>query len=382
MATGREAKRILVIKLRHIGDVLLTAPVFRALKERFPAAYVAAAVNAGTEEMLSGNPHVDDIIILDRGGRGGLKKAFKEAAFLAGIRKKRFDTVVDLTCSDRSAILSFLSGAGMRVASEPLAARTGFKGKKHLYTHLTKINDLHMVAQNLEFLKPLGAGAGDPAFDLFIPQEAKDFVGEIFKKHGINDTDRVVHVHPASRWQFKCWKDDRMAGVITRLMEKGVKVVLTSSPDKKEMARAGKILSIASKSPAAESCLVDLCGKIDLKRLAAVSAASSLFLGVDSAPMHMAAAVGTPVVALFGPSILWRWAPWDAALMGVREARNIKTFYGDGVYRIGRHAVIQRRWDCVPCRKDGCDGTKVSGCIDDITTDEVAALVLDGLAAR
>src|SRR4030042_5786088 len=105
-------KKILVIKLRHIGDVLLTVPVFRALRENFPDAYIAALVNSGTEDVLSGNPLIDEIIIFDRNIKkmNPLQKYTKELSFLKRIRIKRFDMVVDLTSGDRAALISFASG--------------------------------------------------------------------------------------------------------------------------------------------------------------------------------------------------------------------------------------------------------------------------------
>ena len=120
---------ILVIKLRHIGDVLLTVPVFRALKETFPGVRISALVNTGTEEVLKGNPLVDEIIVVDRKIKllSPGSRLSKELCFLRAISKKKFDMTVDLTGGDRAAVLSFASGARYRIGPK---FKKGFLGEK------------------------------------------------------------------------------------------------------------------------------------------------------------------------------------------------------------------------------------------------------------
>ena len=114
----KDVKHILVIKLRHIGDVLLTVPVFRALRETFPGAKISALVNSGTEDVLAGNPLIDEIIVFDRSVKSTspLIKCIKELSFLSMVRSRNFDMTVDLTSGDRAAILSLVSGARYRIA--------------------------------------------------------------------------------------------------------------------------------------------------------------------------------------------------------------------------------------------------------------------------
>lgn len=360
-------KRILVIKLRHIGDVLLTVPVFRALKETFPAAHCTALVNAGTEEVLRGNPLVDDILVFDRSIKGAslLRRYLGEASFYRSVRDRGFDMTVDLTSGDRPALLSFLSGARYRLAADPRGA--GFIGKKHLYTHLAPVDGRrHMVLQNLDVVRHCGITTEDLSVDFFIPEEAKRFVRGIFEEHGIRDSDTVVHIHPTSRWFFKCWKDESMAEVIGWLVNQGIKTVVTSSPAQKEIEKTERILSLVPLHalPGALSHLVVLCGRTTLKQLGALSAAADLFFGVDSAPMHMAAAVGTPVLALFGPSGVPNWGPWDEQAPHAYGRKS-------GVQKTERHTTLQSDRECVPCGRDGCNGSKKSDCLESITVSEV-----------
>lgn len=359
-----DIRRILVIKLRHIGDVLLTVPVFRALKETFPSAEVSALVNRGTEEILSGYPLIKEIITFDREIKKApfIKRYTEETGFLREIRKRRFDMTVDLTGGDRAAILSVLSGARYRIGWE---TGKGLIGKRHLYTHLFRPDGKrHMVLQNLDIIRQFGISTDNPSVDLFIPDDAKAFVKEIFKKNNLQPSafslQPVVHIHPTSRWLFKCWRDEYMAEVIRWLTGIGVNVMITSSPDRREIEKARRILSLCSSD---SGQIIDLCGKTSIKELAAISEASDLFLGVDSAPMHIAAAVGTPVIALFGPSGAYSWGPWDNSKDGRSNVKGQRF----------KHIVIQRNWDCVPCGKDGCNGTKISRCLEDIRPDEVIA---------
>lgn len=368
LGTFTNVERILVIKLRHIGDVLLTVPVFRALKENFPAARVVALVNRGTEEVLAGNPLVDEIISYDRGIKSlpWRERLAREAAFLREIRSRGFDMTVDLTSGDRPALISFLSGARYRLAADP--GKRGFLGKRRLYTHLAGIDrQAHTVLQNLQTVSSFGITA-TPAVTFAIPEAARRKVAEIFGRAGIGAGDTVIHIHPTSRWLFKCWNDAAMAEVIRRLLRQGLKVVITSSPDPRETKKAQSILALLP-----DECRpLVLLGETTIKELAAITERAALFFGVDSAPMHIAAAVGTPVVALFGPSGVFHWGPWDneAAAAGVPAYAQ-----RNGLQRFGRNTAVQGTAACIPCGQDGCDGSKLSRCLEEIDADTVMSII-------
>ena len=352
----KNVKKILVIKLRHIGDVLLTVPSIRAIKETFPDSSISVLVNSGTENVLEGNPLIDDLIVFDRNIKNlkPLKRYMKEISFFKKIKSKKFDMTVDLTSGDRAAIISLISGAQYRIARDPCSA--GFLGKKHIYTHLAKKDvDKHMVLQNLGVVRQFNIDTKNLSIDFFIPQEVEIKAQKGIGQQNIKNNDYIVHVHPTSRWLFKCWKDEYMAGVISWLIDKGFKVVVTSAPDDKELKKAKNILSLVGDSPDSTAApvnlgqsLLDLCGKVSIKELAAISKASDLFIGVDSAPMHIAAAVGTPVVALFGPTDESLWGP-----------------FGSG------HIVISKSLPCKPCKKGMCDSILLRECMTAIKPDDV-----------
>ncbi len=319
-----DVNKILVIKLRHIGDTLLIVPVLRALREKFPHAHISVLVNSGTEDVLIGNPLIDEIITFDRTIKKlpFFKRLIREISFYKTIRKKFFDMTVSLTTGDRAAIISFLSGAKYRISSTP---GRGLWGKKFLYTHLSKKNKNHIVLQNLDIIRYHGIDTDNLSVDFFIPNESKERVEKIFNENKICKKDIVVHIHPTSKWLFKCWKDEYWAEVINWLTKQGIFIIITASPDKNEMDCVKNILSIVTSLYKSDSSkIINLAGKISIKDLSAISKFSDFFIGIDTAPMHIAAAVGTRVIALFGEDSN-RWWPW-----------------GEGHIVISKHSVAKK----------------------------------------
>ncbi len=362
--------KILVIKLRNIGDVLLTVPVFRALRGKFPNAGISALVNSGTEEVLTGNPLIDDIIVFDRKTKEMpvIRKYIKEYSFLKILRKKGFDLTVDLTGGDRAAIISCITGARYRLGWK---FKKGFIGKRFCYTYLSLPDaGKHMVLQNLAVVQQVGIVTNDFSVDFYDSNEDKAFIKKILKEHDIAETADIVHIHPTSRWLFKCWKDEYMAEIIRWLIGNGFAVIVTSSADRREVEKTKKILSLVGYSPR----VIDLSARTTIKQLGSISRICGLFFGVDTAPMHIAAAVNTPVVALFGPSGAFHWGPWENSKS--IESNESKAYQKrSGVQTFGIHTVIQRTWDCIPCGNDGCNGSKISKCLDDIKPEEVLDVI-------
>jgi heptosyltransferase-3 len=295
---------VLIIKLRHIGDVLLTVPTIRAVRERFPSAHVAALVTPGTEAMLTGNPCVDEVIAPPRvEGVSIGRRLGREWAFLREIRARRFDFTIDLTSGDRAAILAWVSGARVRLAFDTHA---GMWGKRRLWTHRVPgpTYNRHTVLQNLELLEAVGITTTDRRVDLHWAPEDDAVVDRWWREWGIAPGEPVVHVHPTSRWLFKCWTEEGTAAVVDALANRGLRVVVTSGPARYEIEKAERMLARCSRRP------LTLLGQTTLKQLAALSARCTLFFGIDSAPMHMAAAVGTPVVAIMWSGSVLHWRPW------------------------------------------------------------------------
>ncbi len=207
---------------------------------------------------------------------------------------------------------------------------------------------------NLDALRRVGVYPEDHEKPLvLVPGEAAEArVDALLAAAGIARKG-FVHVHPTSRWLFKTWTEARNAELIARLVRDGHRVVLTSAPDAREKAIVARILAQAGEG------IHDLSGALTLRELAALSARARLFFGVDSAPMHIAAAMGTPVVALFGPSGEKEWGPWRTP------------------YR-----VVTSDHSCRPCGNDGCGGGKVSECLTELPVERIHSAVNELLAQR
>ena len=334
---------VLIIKLRHIGDVLLTAPAFRALKSAIPGVRTTALVMAGTEDMLTLNPDVDEVITIEKGR--GLAHNLR---LIKKLRAGRFDLAINMTEGDRGVILAYLSGARYRIGIDPLGR--GFRGKKYLLTHAIRpVNDgRHKAYIDMDVLAPLGIRPGDAVARLYTSPGDDERIAQLLDEKGVAWDVPLAVVHPTSRWLFKCWRDEGVAEVIDYLEGRGIRVVVTSGPDLRERDRLNNIIGLAKTAP------VDLSGTLTLKQLASLIKKARLFFGVDSAPMHMAAAVGTPVVALFGPSDHRLWGPLSPKARVIVKAAEFK---------------------CLPCYRDGCDGSKKSRCLDAITFEDVVGAI-------
>jgi heptosyltransferase-3 len=214
-------KKILVIKLRQLGDVLLTGAVFETLRSHLPDARVDAYVYTESFPMLEGHPGVGGLIGYDRSWKklGWMGRLKKEWQLLRAIRKGQYDLVVNLTEGDRGALAARISRAGIRVGFEPKG-----RWQKGLYTHVVKHCPglRHTVERNLDVLRRIGIfpEVGERELFLEVPEEARRRV------RGWIEGPFVV-IHPTSRWRFKCWPVEKMRQLTEELIRRGKRVVFT-----------------------------------------------------------------------------------------------------------------------------------------------------------
>jgi heptosyltransferase-3 len=336
----RECRRALVVKLRHHGDVLLSTPVLSVLKARAPELEVDALVYDDTLQMLEGHPALSQLFFVGRKWkeRRALARLSLERHLLRSLRARGYDLLVHLSEQPRGAWLARLLGVRYSVA--PAMPGRG-KFWRDSFTHLYPLvvgNRRHQVELNLDALRRIGV---QPA----IAERSVRFVPGADAERRIDqliDNAPFIHMHPASRWLFKCWPAEQNAQLIDRFAVEGHRVVLTSAPEE-----VGFIQAIVDKSQAKT---VNLAGQLSIKELGALTARAQLFVGVDSMPMHLAAAMGTPTVALFGPSGEHEWGPWNV------ERRVVTTTH-----------------TCRPCGFDGCGGGKLSECLTFLPVDAAHA---------
>lgn len=332
--------RALVVKLRHHGDVLLTAPVVSVLKRFAPQAEIDALVYDETRDMLSLHPAIANVYAIERGWkRESLPARLRhEWRLLKELRARRYDLLIHLTESYRGALLARYLAPRVRVAQ----SHPGRRGRlwHGSFTHLYSIpaRPRHRVELNLDALRRIGIypSADERRLTLVPGADAEAAVDALLQRHGL-ERSGFIHLHPTSRWLFKCWEVDKYAALIGELHAGGERIVVTAAPVKHELQFARAVLA------AARAAAVDLTGGLTLKQLAALTARAKCFVGIDSAPMHIAAAMGTPTVALFGPSGDLEWGPWQV-----------------------RARVITSAHTCRPCGLDGCGNGKVSDCLVEI----------------
>ncbi|HSX11759.1 MAG TPA: putative lipopolysaccharide heptosyltransferase III [Chlamydiales bacterium] len=320
-------KKILVVKLRQLGDVLLSGAVFGALRAKWPEARIDAYVYSEAFALLEGHPGVDGLVGYDRGWKrlGVVERLRREWALWRRLRGEGYDVVINLTEGDRGALAAWMSGARVRVGFET----KGWLGKR-VYTHRVKHCPglRHTVERNLDALRRIGIFPGVEERELFlsVPESARVAVRRWVE-------GPFVVIHPTSRWRFKCWEVGKMRQLTEELIRRGKRVVFTSGPDAVERAMVREISEGLD--------VVNLGGKISLKELAALIEMCELLVCVDSVPFHMASALKKRVVAIFGPTSDVTWGPWRNE--GAR--------------------VVAQNFSCRPCYQDGCGGSKMSDCL-------------------
>ncbi len=352
-------RRALVTKLRHHGDVLLASPVFTVLGHAAPAAEIDALVYAETAAMLAGHPAIARVHTIDRNWKrqGIFRQARAERALLAALRERRYDLIVHLTEHPRGAWLARLLRPRYSVARHLERAHWLWRTSFTHYYRLPRRTPRHMVECNLDSLRRIGVqpAPADRRLVLAPDGAATARVRALFAQHGI-EPGRFIQLHPGSRWMFKCWPADRCAALLEQLAADGWRIVLTAAPEARERALLDAILGAISEP--ARGRATDLGGQLSLTELAALTREARAFVGVDSAPMHIAAAVQTPVVALFGPSGDIEWAPWQ----------------------VPHRIVVSTDHPCRPCGNDGCGGGKISECLTTLPVMRVHAALTAVLA--
>ena len=309
-------QHILVIKLRYLGDVLLATPVLQALKAAYPAARVTIVVNRGTETILGANPHLDEILPLDRGSIAA------QWSFATGLGRRRFDLAIDLTDADRSAFLSWMSRATVRIGFNEEQRMRGW-----CYTTIVSSTPgKHRVERDLAALQPLGVTATDKTPGLWLTSEDERNAEQLLRRLGVTIHQPLVVIQPGARYWFKAWPPERFAELADRIAaEYGAQILIGGSTEEQHLSQ--EIISRTQCRP------IDTAGLADIRTFAAVLKRSALFVGNDTGAMHIAAAVGTPLVALFGPSNPAEWGPRGRAREIIHKGLDCRACFHPTCYR-------------------------------------------------
>lgn len=293
--------KILVIRTDRVGDVVLSTPVLKALRENYPSAHIAIMVSPYTREIVEGNPYIDEVITYDKDKEDkGLIRFWK---FVAALRKKRFDLAIVLHTKKRTNLITYFANIPRRI---------GYRDKNFGFLLTDKIEDArplglkHEVDYCLAVLDKLGIKAKDKTTYVAIKKEDLVWARNFLEAGGISKNDIIVCLHPGASCVSKRWLGMRFIELADKLVEKYyAKIILIAS------GSDVKIAEDIAKNIKGE--VLNLAGKTNLSRLAAVLKRSQLFISNDSGPVHIASAVGTPVISIFGRNQAGlspvRWGP-------------------------------------------------------------------------
>jgi 3-deoxy-D-manno-octulosonic-acid transferase/heptosyltransferase-1 len=366
---------ILIVKLSAIGDVIHTLPSLAALRRCHPDADITWVVEEAAADLLTENPDLNRVIVSGRKRwirelrRGKIAAPLREMlAFFREIRRRPYDLVIDFHGLLKSAAIVLISGGKRKLGYDSLQELSGLFYNEKIHEDLGK----HAVDRYLDFIRHLADGgekqtdclAPPPSFTITIGEAERRRVEALINEHaelltagdGFGD-NRIesggrrkpgrcfVAVNPVAFWETKLWEDEKFAELCDRLREElGIGIVLTGG----EAGPLDRIRAMMTTEA------VNLGGRTTLRELACLYRQAALVITTDSGPMHLAAAVGTPVIALFGPTDPVRTGP-----------------YGPG------HRVIRRGLDCMPCFRRRCDTPR---CMTEISVEEVFEAVRKMLA--
>ena len=333
----QEFRRILLIKMSAVGDVIHTVPVLNKLRRRYPDARIDWVLRPAIGDLLRHHPAISNVVDIIRAERSAWWE-FANAIRVAGqLRATGYDLVVDMQGQFRTALLALATGAPVRIGFDrpraevwsastrqlpATARRHAWKGAREgawvAYTHHIAVPtlDVHAVDRYLTVGPLLGLDDGPADFSFPIPAAATERVDALLRKHGIAGQPLLL-IAPGTIWETKHWRSEGFAEVARHFMQRGFAVVLAGSA--RERAACEEVVA---RAPAA----IDLAGETTLSELAALTQRSTLCLTNDSGPMHLAVALGRPVVSIFGPT--------DPIWVGPYRREG---------------AVLQADLSCVPC---------------------------------
>ena len=300
----RPFERILVVRTDRVGDVILTTPVIAALKEAFPQAHLAVLISPATRELLKDNPYVDEILEDDRKGR---HRGFLGFHALADeIKKRKFDVAFVFHTKKRTNFLCFWTGIPQRV---------GYRNNKlgFLLTHpLTDTRPQGLKHESeycLDILRSLGIPVKNPATYLVVNIQNQQWAQEFLKSAGMGAQETLVAIHPGASCISKRWMPERFAEVADELqLRRGVRVVFIGGGENLDLMRRVHA--------ALKNRIIDATGTTSLGQLAALLKRCRLLISNDSGPVHMADALGVPVISIFGRNQAGlspvRWGPLGA----------------------------------------------------------------------
>lgn len=335
---SQEFQRILIIRLSGIGDVVHTLPLLGALRKRYPHAYIAWLVQRKAEGIILGHPYLDEVITFDR--ERWIRGLW---SLIKGLRNRRFDLVIDSHGQFRSGLFAYITGARTRL---------GFNAKDGRELNSLFINlkappfpeDWHAVERYLGLASLLGVKIEKREFLIQIGEPEKEYVERFLEEKGISKGEFLIALNPGSSWKSKIWPSRNYARLADILIKKfRAKVILLWGQGEESLVES--ISSTMEEKPLTAP-------RTDLKELASLISRCTMFIGSDSAPLHIASSLSVPSVGLYGPTNPHRNGP-----------------YGP------ENIAIKKDLSTLSCRRKGCRKCKTQDCMQLITVEEVVEQV-------
>lgn len=336
---------ILIVKLSAIGDVIHTLPALNAIRKHYPDASITWLVEEDAAPLVQGHKALNRVLVSKR--KHWLKalrslsflRTIKEVyGFIKALRDTRYDMILDFQALLKSGILIALARGRRKI---------GFgKGLEHMEHSYIFLNEripavdmeIHALSRGMMLLNAVGIPANEVEYKLPISDHDRKKIDELMKQLGINGEKSLIAINPVAKWETKLWTNKKFSQLADLLIDRyDAKIVFTGGPDDRPPIQD---IMAAMKGQA-----VNLAGLTTLKMLAALYQKMVFVVSTDTGPMHMAAAVGTPVVALFGPTAPWRTGP-----------------FGSG------HQIVRGGPECSPCFKREC---KTIDCMELISVQQV-----------
>ncbi len=336
--------RICISRMRFIGDVVLTTPVIRAVRKRYPKSHIAYFGERQAVSLLEHNPHLDEILTYDF----SRPTVLEQARAILSLRKRSFDVFVDLFCNPRTAIIARMSGARMRIGKD-------VKGRGALYTHRITDDGVRRtaIAYHYRYVEPIDVAPDGWKTEIFLTEDERREARTYLKWQDVDPEQPIVALHPGATWPAKMWPLERFADLADLLRAKmKAQVVFLQGPQDAE--RVEKI----SRRTTGQILLLPA---MKLRQVAGILSCCTACVSNDNGIMHIAAAVGTRTIGIFGPGEDDIWfpyaGPYDEAHLG--------------------HAALRKDVPCHPCHLNVCNrtGDGYMECMKLLTVEEVERAV-------
>ena len=330
----KNVERIVVVDLLYLGDLIFATPFIKNLRDKYPEARIDFVANANFMTIIENNPHLDNVYGYDKDWN-----VIESWQFARKISSHNYDLGLNIHGNWRTALL-------MKVIGPDYSVGFGDKGRGlFLDEELSRLDEAHMVEVYRQFLRDLGwLELKEADLELRVKPNAADNVEQLLASYGLDKADNLIALNTGGSWPTKRWPSEKFAALADELIQKQVgAVIFTGGPS--DIERVDKIKEMMSTEA------VNLAGETTVAELAALAEKSAVMISGDSGPVHVAAAVGTPTIALFGPSDEKKYRPYGA-----------------------ENQIITNQIDCRPCGEHDCP-LEHHNCLEEITVTEVLAQV-------